>query len=61
VISAQVVPLENSAMMSTLTTLCQWEDETAKEKTGHSPAYAVAKKMKLPTTSYPSYPVLGLA
>ena len=39
-------PVANSAMMSTLTTHCQWEDETVRERTGHPPLYAVAKKMK---------------
>jgi len=38
-------PLANSAMMSTLTAHCQWEDETVRERTGHPPSYAVAKKM----------------
>src|SRR6218665_3245462 len=32
--------------MSTLTVHCQWEDEMAKERTGHLPSYAEAKKMK---------------
>jgi len=36
----------NSAMMSTLTAHCQWEDETVMERNGHPPSYAVAKKMK---------------
>jgi len=39
-------PLANAAMMSTLTTLCQWEDETVRERTVHPPSYVVAKKMK---------------
>jgi len=39
-------PLANSAMMSTLTAHCQWEDETVREKTIHPPSYAVTKKMK---------------
>jgi len=39
-------PLVNSAMMSTLTAHCQWEDETVRERTGHPPSYAEAKKMK---------------
>src|SRR6218665_2759757 len=39
-------PLANSAMMSKLTTHCQWEDETVRERTGHPPSYAEAKKMK---------------
>jgi len=33
-------------MTSTLPVHCQWEDETVRERTGHSPSYAVAKKMK---------------
>ena len=32
--------------MSTLTTNCQWEDVMVRERTGHPPPYAVAKKMK---------------
>ena len=36
----------NSAMLSTLTTHCQLEDETVTERTGHPPSYTVAKKMK---------------
>jgi len=43
-ISAPFVPLANSAMMSTLTVHCQWEDETARERTDHQPSYAEAKK-----------------
>ena len=39
-------PLVNSAMMSTLNAHCQWEDETARERTGHPRSYAVANKMK---------------
>src|SRR6218665_2608267 len=41
-------PIANSAMMSklTLTIYCQWEDKTVREKTGHPPSYAEAKKMK---------------
>src|SRR6218665_2474715 len=39
-------PLANSAMMSTLTAHCQWDDETMRERTGYPPSYAVAKKMK---------------
>ena len=31
-------PLANSAMMSTLTIHCQWEDDTARERTGHPPS-----------------------
>src|SRR6218665_915042 len=33
-------------MMSTLTAHCQWEDETVRERTGHPPSYAEAKKVK---------------
>src|SRR6218665_516560 len=39
-------PLANSAMMSTLTTHRQWEEVMVRERTGHSPSYAEAKKMK---------------
>src|SRR6218665_1970027 len=39
----------NSAMMSTFSVRCQWDVETAKERTGHPPSYAEAKKMKLLT------------
>jgi len=35
-----------SAMMSTLTIHCQWEDEMAGERTGHPTSYANAKKTK---------------
>jgi len=47
-ISAPPAPLANSAMMSTLTTRCQWEDEMVRERTGHSPSYTMTKKMKSP-------------
>ena len=33
-------------MMSTLTVHCQWEDEMVRERTGHLPSYAEAKKMR---------------
>jgi len=33
-------PLTNSAMASTLTGHCQWEDETVRERTGRLPSYA---------------------
>jgi len=33
-------------MVSTLTTLCQWEDEMTREGTGHLTLYAEDKKMK---------------
>ena len=39
-------PLANSAVTCTLTTHCQWEDETVRERTGHPPLFAEAKKMK---------------
>jgi len=39
-------PLANSAMMSKLTTHCQWEDEMVRERTDHLPSYAEDKKMK---------------
>jgi len=42
-------PLANSDMMGTLTIHCQWEDEMARERTGHPPSYAEDKKMKPPT------------
>src|SRR6218665_1517110 len=48
-------PLANSAMMSTMTVHCQWEDETVRERTGHPPSYAKAKKMTL-HSSYPWLP-----
>ena len=38
-----------SAMMSALTIHCQWEDEMVREKIGHLPTYAEAKKMTLLT------------
>ena len=40
-------PLGNSAMMSTLTVHCQWEDETVREWTARPSSYTEAKKMKL--------------
>src|SRR6218665_715908 len=39
-------PKVNSAMMSTLTSPCQWEDKTVRERTGHPPSCTEAKKMK---------------
>jgi len=39
-------PIANLAMMSTLTVRSQWEGETVRERPGHSPSYAEAKKMK---------------
>src|SRR6218665_1160744 len=37
--------IANSAMVSTLTVRCRWENEMARDTTGH-PSYAEAKKMK---------------
>jgi len=42
-------PLANSAMMSTPTAHCQWEDEMVRERTGHPSSRAESKKMKLLT------------
>jgi len=42
-------PLANSAIMSTLTINCRWEDETTMERAGYPPSCAEAKKMKLQT------------
>ena len=39
-------PLNNSATTSTMTTHCQLEDETARERIVHPPSNAKAKKMK---------------
>jgi len=39
-VSAPPAPLDNSAMTSTLTAHCQWEDETGMERTGHPLSYA---------------------
>jgi len=39
-------PLGNSAMMSTPTIHCQWEDEMVREGTGLPPFLAEAKKTK---------------
>jgi len=44
-------------MTSTLTAHCQWKDETVRERAGHPPSYAEAKKMKkltLYTHGWPS-------
>jgi len=43
-ISASLCPIANSAMINTLTVHCQWEDETARERTGNPPLQAEAKK-----------------
>src|SRR6218665_1267390 len=43
---SHLYPLANSAMMSTLTAPCQWEDEVVRERIGHQPSCAKAKKMK---------------
>ena len=53
-ISAPPAAIANSATMSILTTHCQWEDETVREKTGHPFSYAKAKKIA--NTSYPWLP-----
>jgi len=45
-ISAPPAPLASSAMMNTLTVHCQWETEPVRERTGHPPSCAEAKKMK---------------
>lgn len=45
-ISVPLAPLANSATMSTLTVLCQWVDESARERAGHPPSHAGAKKTK---------------
>ena len=45
-ISVPLSPLANSAMMNTLAAHCQWEDESVRERTGHPPSPAMAKKMK---------------
>jgi len=44
-------------MMNTLTPYCQWEDEMVRERTGHPPLYAKAKKMN---TSYQWLPRASL-
>jgi len=49
----------NSAIMSILTVYCLWEDEMVRERTGHIPSYAEAKKMKLLT--FQSLAASGLA
>src|SRR6218665_2283284 len=48
-ISAPPASPRQLSYKSTLTACCQWEDETVRERTGHSPSYAEAKKMKLLT------------
>ena len=40
-------PLFNSSVTSTLTEHCRWEDEKARERTGHPTLYAKAEKMRL--------------
>ena len=47
--STSSAPLANLAMMSTLTVYCRWEDETARERTGHPSSYANAERMRLLT------------
>ena|SRR6218665_3533575 len=58
-ISAPSAPLVNSAVMSTATLHCWWEDESAREITGHLPSFTEAKKMKLLTLH--TITVTGLA
>ena len=41
-----ILGVQIQARVETWTVHCKWEDETVKEKTGHPPSYAVAKKMK---------------
>ena len=52
--------LANSATMCTQTVHCKWEDEMVRERTGKSPSYDVAKKVKLPTLQTHGCPI-GLA
>ena len=42
--------LANSAIMSTVTVRCWWEDQTAREKTGQPPSDAEVKKFEIPLT-----------
>src|SRR6218665_2491054 len=53
-------PLANSAMMSTLTIHCQWEDEMGRERFDHPPSYAEAKKMKSLTLRIHDCPTANL-
>src|SRR6218665_1552582 len=46
-------PLANSAMTSTPTVHCQWEDEMARERTGHLPLYAKALAKEIACSSQP--------
>ena len=48
-ISAPAPPNQLSYDEYTDRTHCQWEDEMVRERTGHLPSYAEAKKMKLLT------------
>src|SRR6218665_455919 len=54
------VPLSSSAMMSTLTVYCQWEDKMVRERTGHPPSYAEVKKMKSLTLHTHDCPIANL-
>jgi len=45
-------PLANSAILSMLTVDCRMKDEMVRERNGHPPSYAEAKKMKVANTSY---------
>jgi len=46
--------------MSTLTLVCQYEDETVRERTGHLPSYTEAKKMKLLALHTHGFPMASL-
>src|SRR6218665_3960281 len=59
-ISNSPAPVANSAMMSTLTAHCQWVDNTLRERIGHPPSYAEAKKMKSLTLHTHSCPWASL-
>lgn len=61
-ISSPAAPMTNSA--STLTEHCWWEDKMARERSGHPPSYAEAKKSqnKVSRVSYPwTLPLRGTA
>ena len=55
-ISAPRAPPANSAMTSTLTIHCQWEDDMVRERTGHPLSYSEAKKNEIANTSCPWLP-----
>src|SRR6218665_1887752 len=58
-ISAPQRPIANSAMISTLTSHCQWEDEIVRERTGHLPSNAEVKENEVFNTSFLIYLALG--